>query len=57
MREEEREAFLQKFRAGKNAASVQTGQVFPQALQNNAPASLEELIQFPVEYEEEKSYN
>lgn len=55
MREEEREAFLQKFRAGKNAASVQTGQVFPQALQNNAPVSLEELIQFPVEYEEEKS--
>ena len=53
MREEEREAFLQKFRAGKNESLSPTDE--RQMQQEKHQLALEEIIQFPVEYEEEKS--
>lgn len=53
MREEEREAFLQKFRAGKNQSLSPTDE--RQMQQEKHQLALEEIIQFPVEYEEEKS--
>ena len=53
MREEEREAFLQKFRAGKNESLSPTDE--RQMQQEKHQLALEEIIQLPVEYEEEKS--
>lgn len=53
MREEEREAFLQKFREGKNQSLSPTDE--RQMQQEKHQLALEEIIQFPVEYEEEKS--
>lgn len=52
MREEEREAFLHRFR---ERTPFQTEKGQRQNLPGDSPVSLEEVIQFPVEYEEEKS--